>query len=176
MFRRKSEAPQVTEPQPTERITSVVADGLSLGGRLTGAGGIRIEGAFDGEIELEGLLVIGPTGRVTTKQLRAKRVIVAGALRGDILAERVDIRATGRVWGDVITTSMATEEGAFLRGNIQMEERVELVAGGPAAEKAEAVQESGEEEKADEAKPETGTEKLEPKTSKAKKPKAKKKK
>lgn len=128
MFRRKSDTPPVAEPQPTERITSVVADGLSLRGRLTGAGGIRIEGAFDGEIELEGLLVIGPTGRVTTKLLRAKRVIVAGALRGDILAERVDIRATGRVWGDVTTIKMATEEGAFLRGNIQMEDHVDLKA------------------------------------------------
>lgn len=128
MFRRKSDTPPVAEPQPTERITSVVADGLSLRGRLTGAGGIRIEGAFDGEIELDGLLVIGPTGRVTTKQLRAKRVIVAGALRGDILAERVDIRATGRVWGDVVTVKMATEEGAFLRGNIQMEDHVDLKA------------------------------------------------
>jgi cytoskeletal protein CcmA (bactofilin family) len=144
MFRRKADTPAVTEQQPTERITSVLADGLSLTGRLTGAGGIRIEGAFDGEIELEGLLVIGPTGRVTTKQLRAKRVIVAGALRGDILAERVDIRASGRVWGDVITTKMATEEGAFLRGNIQMEERVEPTAV-PLDEKPATTNEQGEE-------------------------------
>jgi cytoskeletal protein CcmA (bactofilin family) len=125
MFRRKANTPQ--QPiQPTERITSVVADGINLRGKITGAGGVRIEGAYDGEIELDGLLVIGQTGRVTCPQVRARHVIVAGALRGDILAEKVEIRATGRVWGDVTTVAMSTEEGAFLRGQIQMEEKVAL--------------------------------------------------
>lgn len=125
MFRRKANLPQ--QPvQPTERITSVVADGINLRGKVTGTGGIRIEGAYDGEIELDGLLVIGQTGRVTCPQVKARHVIVAGALRGDILAEKVEIRATGRVWGDVTTMAMSTEEGAFLRGQIQMEEKVTL--------------------------------------------------
>jgi cytoskeletal protein CcmA (bactofilin family) len=126
MFRRKSNLPQKEAAQALPRITSVVADGVSLRGKLSGAGGVRIEGAFDGEIELDGLLVIGPTGRVTCPQLKSRHVIVAGAMRGDILAERVEIRSSGRVWGNVTTASMSTEEGAFLRGQIQMEEKVEL--------------------------------------------------
>lgn len=126
MFRRKTNAPQQTTPQLAERITSVIGDGISLRGKISGTGGVRIEGAYDGEIELDGLLVIGATGRVTCQQLKARHVIVAGAMRGDILAERVDIRATGRVWGDVVTTSMSTEDGAFLRGQIQMEEKISL--------------------------------------------------
>lgn len=126
MFRRKPNVPQVSAPPPIERITSVVADGVNLRGKLTGSGGVRIEGAYDGDIELDGLLVIGQTGRVTCPQLRAKHVIVAGALRGDILAEKVEIRSTGRVWGDVMTVAMSTEEGAFLRGQIQMEDKVDL--------------------------------------------------
>jgi cytoskeletal protein CcmA (bactofilin family) len=126
MFRRKANVPQVAAPPPTERITSVVADGINLRGKITGSGGVRIEGAYEGDIELDGLLVIGQTGRVTCPQLRARHVIVAGALRGDILAEKVEIRSTGRVWGDVITVAMSTEEGAFLRGQIQMEDKVDL--------------------------------------------------
>ncbi|HRN51687.1 MAG TPA: polymer-forming cytoskeletal protein [Anaerolineales bacterium] len=127
MFRRKATVPkQQAAPPPTERITSVVADGINLRGKIAGSGGVRVEGAFEGEIELDGLLVIGQTGRVTCEQLRARHVIVAGAMRGDILAEKVEIRASGRVWGDVVTESMSTEEGAFLRGQIQMEDSVEL--------------------------------------------------
>jgi len=53
-------------------------------------------------------------------------VIVAGAVRGDITAEKLEIRSTGRVWGDVVTAAFATEEGAFLRGQIRMEERVKI--------------------------------------------------
>ncbi len=127
MFRRKATVPkQQAAPPPTERITSVVADGINLRGKIAGTGGVRVEGAFEGEIELDGLLVIGQTGRVTCEQLRARHVIVAGAMRGDILAEKVEIRASGRVWGDVVTESISTEEGAFLRGQIQMEDSVEL--------------------------------------------------
>src|SRR3972149_2776078 len=126
MFRRKSTLPQNNAALQLPRITSVVADGVSLRGKLSGEGGVRIEGAFDGDIELGGLLVIGPTGRGSCPQLQARHVVVAGALRGDILAERVEIRASGRVWGNVVTASMATEDGAFLRGQIQMEEKIEL--------------------------------------------------
>jgi cytoskeletal protein CcmA (bactofilin family) len=97
---------------------------------------VRIEGAFEGDINLRGLLVVGETGRITCENLRANVVIVAGAVRGDITAEKVEIRATGRVWGNVVTAAFATEEGAFLRGQIRMEERVEI--GGP----VEAVEES----------------------------------
>ncbi len=127
MFRRRDENPPPTEtPTQVDRITSVLGDGTSYHGKLTGGGGVRIEGTFDGEITLEGLLVIGTTGRVTCENLHAKSVIVAGAVRGDITAEKVEIRASGRVWGNVTTMAFSTEEGAFLRGQIQMEEEIEL--------------------------------------------------
>ncbi len=53
-------------------------------------------------------------------------MIVAGVVRGDITAEKVEIRKTGRVWGNVVTAAFATEEGSFLRGQIRMEEQVDL--------------------------------------------------
>jgi cytoskeletal protein CcmA (bactofilin family) len=75
---------------------------------------------------MRGLLVVGETGRVTCQTLRANTVIVAGAVKGDITAERLEIRSTGKVWGNVVTVSFSTEEGAFLRGQITMEEKVEI--------------------------------------------------
>lgn len=128
MFRRRDDAdltPEPTAAQP-ERITSVMGEGTKYQGKLTGEGGVRIEGTFDGEIKLDGLLVVGTTGRVTCEDLRAKSVIVAGTVRGDITAHKVEIRASGRVWGNVTTITFATEEGAFLRGQIQMEEELDL--------------------------------------------------
>jgi cytoskeletal protein CcmA (bactofilin family) len=128
MFRRRAEnsTPSFQQPAPLERVTSVLGAGISWKGSLTGSGGVRIEGAFEGEIALRGLLVVGETGRITCEQLRANVVIVAGAVRGNITAEKVEIRATGRVWGDVVTAAFATEEGAFLRGQIRMEEQIDL--------------------------------------------------
>ncbi len=109
---------------PVGRVTSVLGPEIQWQGHLTGRGGVRIEGAFEGTIALDGLLVIAESGRVTCEHVRAKSVVVAGVLKGNITAARVEIRKTGRVWGDVVTTSFATEEGAFLRGQIRMEERL----------------------------------------------------
>ena len=125
MFRRNN-PPTTPISAPAERVTSVLGPGISWEGKLRGSGGVRIEGTFEGEVTIHGLLVIGETGKVTCEHLQANTVIVAGTVRGNISAERLEIRSTGRVWGDVITSSFSTEEGAFLRGQITMEEKVEL--------------------------------------------------
>ena len=111
---------------PAERVTSVLGPGINWQGNLRGSGGVRIEGTFEGEISLRGLVVIGETGRVTCETLKANTVVVAGAVRGNVMAEKLEIRSTGRVWGDVTVVAFATEEGAFLRGQVRMEEKVEL--------------------------------------------------
>ena len=125
MFKKTSTTPPPVST-PVERVTSVLGSGINWTGNLGGKGGIRIEGTFEGEIAIRGLVVIGETGRLTCKQLKANNVIVAGAVKGNITSEKLEIRSTGRVWGDVVTTAFSTEEGAFLRGQVRMEEQVEL--------------------------------------------------
>jgi cytoskeletal protein CcmA (bactofilin family) len=127
MFRKRAEeSTPPALPSQTERVTSVLGPGINWKGNLSGSGGVRIEGAFEGEIGLRGLLVVGASGRVTCPHLRANTVIIAGAVRGNITAEKVEIRSTGRVWGDVVAAAFATEEGAFLRGQIRMEDEVDI--------------------------------------------------
>jgi len=125
MFRK---TPPVAAPQLqyVDRVTSVLGPGITWKGNLRGSGGVRIEGAFEGEITVRGLIVVGETGRVNCEELKANTVIVAGAVKGNITAEKLEIRSTGRVWGDVTTVAFSTEEGAFLRGQVRMEDRVEL--------------------------------------------------
>ncbi len=157
MFRKRTEeTARPIQPIQSERVTSVLGSGTIWRGSLSGSGGVRIEGAFEGDIALRGLLVVGATGRVTCPHLRASVVIIAGAVRGDITAEKVEIRATGRVWGDVVTAAFSTEEGAFLRGQIRMEDKVDIgvaavtsaeavfVEESPPAQPAEATEEKAE--------------------------------
>lgn len=129
MFRRRTSPTQPTTPAappPTERITSVLGSGINWKGQLGGSGGVRIEGTFEGDVALRGLLVIGETGRLTCEHIRANVVIVAGLVKGDITAEKLEIRSTGRVWGNVVVAAFSTEEGSFLRGQIRMEDQVDL--------------------------------------------------
>jgi cytoskeletal protein CcmA (bactofilin family) len=132
MFKRNSTTQQVSPPpvvQTVERITSVLGPGVIWEGKVSGTGGVRIEGTFEGQSGLRGMLVVGESGRVTCENIRASTVIVAGAVRGNITTQKLEIRASGRVWGDVVTTSFVTEDGAFLRGQIRMEDHVDLDLG-----------------------------------------------
>ncbi|KAF0107602.1 MAG: hypothetical protein FD146_1636 [Anaerolineaceae bacterium] len=126
MFKRNNPTTPPQTVQAVERITSVLGAGVIWQGTITGSGGVRVEGTFEGQIALKGLLVVGETGKVTCENLRAANVIVAGAVKGNITAQKVEIRSTGRVWGDIVTAGFATEEGAFLRGQIRMEDAVDL--------------------------------------------------
>ena len=123
---KRNDPSSTASVQTVERITTVLGVGLIWQGSLSGSGGVRVEGTFEGQIALKGLLVIGETGKVTCDSLRAASVIVAGAVKGNISAQKVEIRSTGRVWGDIVTAAFATEEGAFLRGQIRMEDAVDL--------------------------------------------------
>ena len=126
---RKSSAQSTAIGQGQARVDSVLGAGVAWQGQISGTGGVRIEGTFDGEIALRGLVVIGEQGRVTCEHIRAMTVIVAGSVKGDITAHKLEITRTGRVWGDVVAASFSTEEGAFLRGKITMEEQVDLGLG-----------------------------------------------
>ena len=124
----------------------MLGPGINWRGNLRGSGGVRIEGAYEGEIAIRGMVVVGETGRVSCETLRANTVIVAGAVRGNVVAEKLEIRSTGRVWGDVTVIAFATEEGAFLRGQVRMEEKIELELENPEEETlpADADQDAGD--------------------------------
>ncbi|MBI4769869.1 MAG: polymer-forming cytoskeletal protein [Chloroflexi bacterium] len=102
------------------KITSLIGPGIAYRGTLSGEAGIRIDGTFDGRINIMGPLVISDTGKVTAEEIRAAVVSVAGSVRGNIIARQVEILSGGRVWGDVVTAAFASEEGAFLRGQVKM--------------------------------------------------------
>lgn len=126
MFRRQEDTnPEMEPKERQQRVTSVLGPDMSWNGELSGEGGVRIEGAFEGKIDIDGLLVVDRNGRVTSDGIQARSVIVSGAVRSDVKAERVEIRSSGRIWGNVVTKSLSTEEGAYLKGKIEMEEQQE---------------------------------------------------
>ena len=140
MFKKPTNSNQPA-PAQVERVTSVLGEGISWHGRISGRGGVRLEGIFEGEIALHGLVVVGETGKVTCDNVRANSVIVAGAVHGNITADKLEIRSTGRVWGNVVVSAFSTEEGAFLRGQVTMEDKVDLQLEGSEYEPQESAEE-----------------------------------
>lgn len=124
IFSKKRETPAFIPDITQSRVTSVIGPGINWVGDLRGTGGVRIEGTITGEIAISGLVVVGDSGKVECRQLKADTVIVAGCVKGDVTCQKLEIRSSGKVWGDVVTTSFSSEDGAFLRGQMRMEETI----------------------------------------------------
>lgn len=127
IFSKKKDTPTFVPDVTASLITSVIGPGINWLGDLRGRGGVRIEGTITGEIAISGLIVVGESGKVECQNLKADTVIVAGTVKGNITCQKLEIRASGKIWGDIVTMSLTSEDGAFYRGQMRMEERIEPV-------------------------------------------------
>ncbi|CAA9326066.1 MAG: hypothetical protein AVDCRST_MAG71-1511 [uncultured Lysobacter sp.] len=101
-----------------EARESVVASDVSIEGKIQGAGHVRIAGRFKGDVHVEGNLTI-EVGAKVSGAVRARRVVLAGELEGDILAaEQVELTATGAMTGDINASAVTIAAGARVRGQV----------------------------------------------------------
>jgi len=102
----------------TEMKESIIAAGLSIEGKITGNGHVRVAGRFKGDIQVEGNLHIDSGARVEG-QVRAGEVIVSGELQGNIeSAKRVELQQGGTITGDVKAGSLTVAAGSRMRGAV----------------------------------------------------------
>jgi cytoskeletal protein CcmA (bactofilin family) len=133
MFSKK-ESPALPEIlRTTGKIETVLGPGISIKGFLSGKGGVRIEGVFEGKIDIEGPLVIGEQGKIISEEIRAPSVVAGGTVQANMIADKVQVLRTGRVYGDVTTANLSTEEGGFLKGTIRMPEENDAQSTAPPA-------------------------------------------
>ena len=117
MFKKKTVAPQVDVPG------TVIGKGITLeSALLTGKESVRIDGVFLGDVDLDGSLILGETGSIEGA-VRAKYIILAGIVRGNIESETLHVSPTARINGDITTQSIIVDEGGQLNGRYQVGKR-----------------------------------------------------
>ncbi|HEY3805207.1 MAG TPA: polymer-forming cytoskeletal protein [Kofleriaceae bacterium] len=95
--------------------------GATFDGKLTFEGTVRIDGKFKGEVFSDGTLMVGEGAYVEAK-IEVGEILVMGTIAGDIKATRsIEIRASGRVKGDLDTPVLQVEKGAIFDGRSLME-------------------------------------------------------
>jgi cytoskeletal protein CcmA (bactofilin family) len=97
--------------------TSVV-----IKGELSGSEDLYIDGTVEGTIQLQGNdLMIGPNGQVHA-DVNAKGVVVQGKLEGNIrTSDRVEMRKSAIIMGDIVTQRIAIEDGAYFKGKVEIQ-------------------------------------------------------
>jgi len=101
-----------------------IGKSIIINGELSGSEDLTIEGRVEGKIELRNhVLTIGANGRITA-QVTAKAIVVFGHVTGNLTAtEKVDIRETGSVEGDIVAPRVAIADGSHFRGSIDMQRK-----------------------------------------------------
>ncbi|MFZ0959433.1 MAG: polymer-forming cytoskeletal protein [Terriglobia bacterium] len=90
-------------------------------GQLSSGEDLMIEGQFEGNINLDDhCLTVGTEGHVKA-EIHARQVVIQGSVTGNVVArEKIDIRRTGHVVGDLVAATVAIEEGAYFKGSIDI--------------------------------------------------------
>jgi cytoskeletal protein CcmA (bactofilin family) len=111
--------PVKTVSAPIEQAT--IGRTLVIKGEISGAEALYIDGRIEGKISLpDNRVTIGRNGSVQAN-ITAREVVVMGKVNGNIdCSDRVDIRSEGSVTGDVTTIRISVEDGAVLKGGIQV--------------------------------------------------------
>jgi cytoskeletal protein CcmA (bactofilin family) len=122
--RDKTKAPTSAAPTPTSQIETIVGPNAYIRGDIQADGGLRIDGIFEGNIDITGNLVIGEGAKIIA-EIQANNISISGAIKGNISGNRVEILETGRVWGDLTVNSLLLNEGAYLRGQTTMHADIE---------------------------------------------------
>jgi cytoskeletal protein CcmA (bactofilin family) len=101
------------------RMRAWIGTSLVVQGKVISTEDLTIDGRVEGTIELgDHSLTIGP-GAAIQADLMAQRIIISGAVTGNIIASAiVDLRATGSVEGDIITPRLVMADGATIRGKV----------------------------------------------------------
>jgi len=115
----------ITEPvvaaAPAVNGASRIQAGLKIHGEISGNSDLYIDGELQGKIRLGGArVVIGPNGKVQA-DIDAGAVTIEGSVQGNIKAsESVRLGAGSRVQGSVVTPRIGIDDGARLRGKVEM--------------------------------------------------------
>ena len=116
---------RATEPVSPERRSNEIATigkSVVVKGELSGSEDLVVDGEVEGSIALRGQsLTIGPNGRVRAN-IEARNVIIHGRVHGDVhCTDRVELRKTASLAGDISTARIAIEDGAFFKGTIDIQ-------------------------------------------------------
>ena len=109
-----------TPPKAAENLVMDLGKSVSIKGELSGSEDMTLYGQMEGSIRLpDHTLTIGPNADVRA-EISAKALVIMGTVTGNVtVVEKVDIRSTGSLVGDLVSPRLAIADGGSIRGKVQ---------------------------------------------------------
>jgi cytoskeletal protein CcmA (bactofilin family) len=108
-------------PSSIGRTTSYLGPGLLIKGEITGNESLNLDSKVEGLVSIGGFrLTVGPSAHVVA-DIVAREAVIFGEVTGDISAyDRIEIKKSASIVGDLSTGKIMIEEGAYFKGGIEI--------------------------------------------------------
>ncbi len=109
--------------------TARLGASLHIKGEITGNEDLQVDGTVEGLIQLDDRkLTVGASAKVSA-DLVAREVVVYGSVKGNLRArDRIEIKKDGSVIGDLTTSRIMIEDGAYFKGAIEIDRKGEVTS------------------------------------------------
>jgi cytoskeletal protein CcmA (bactofilin family) len=106
---------------PNRTDVAHIGKSVIVKGELSGSEDLYLDGEVEGNIDLRNhSLVIGPNGRVRAN-VYAKDVVIHGKVDGSVMGvNKVELKKSALLNGDIMTQRIVIEDGAFFKGSIDI--------------------------------------------------------
>jgi len=112
--------PEPLVPAASGEVNAYLGKGSKVAGKLTFEGTVRVDGQVEGEVAAQDTLIVGETA-IVNAQILGSTIIIKGKVTGDITArKRVEIKAPGKLFGNVTTRCLIIQEGVIFEGHCSM--------------------------------------------------------
>lgn len=118
---RPPEPAKISEPFRTE-VAAHIGKSVIVKGELSGSEDLYLDGEVEGTIELrDHTLIVGPNGRIKA-HISAREIVIHGKAEGNVTgSERVELKKSCVLVGDIRTQRIVIEDGAFFKGSVDLE-------------------------------------------------------
>ncbi|MFC1813593.1 polymer-forming cytoskeletal protein [Thermodesulfobacteriota bacterium] len=109
------------QPASSHAITTIIAAGTKIKGEFQSDSIVQVDGKLLGNINSKSLIVIGKSG-IIEGEIVSKKVVITGRLLGSAYCDEIEIKAGGKVIGQVTSDVLMIERGSFFEGESKPKE------------------------------------------------------
>lgn len=101
-------------------INTILGKGSNVQGDFAAEGSTRVDGVVNGNIKITGTLIVGAEGKINGN-IEAMSAIIGGEVVGNVnVSDKIEMTATARVLGDIVTKFIVIDEHAVFQGGCDM--------------------------------------------------------
>ncbi len=110
MFKKKSE----------HNLDTIIGSKGIFKGNIEVNGGALIDGRVEGDVKIEGVLIVSKEGCIIGN-VWASDLIISGKIEGKVyIRNRVEVQSTGKIDGELHCKILVVDEGGYVNGLMDM--------------------------------------------------------